>query len=129
METLIEEILKVKGFTVYHSKQGADVRKELLASGGEVGFESHKIWVQVKTQDTPIERTTLDQLGCVMNNVQAEYGLLVSWNGFKDSVAREEGNQFFNIRLWDSLDVIKELFDNYEKLSPAIKAEIPLKQI
>ena len=64
-----------------------------------------------------------------MNNVQAEYVLLVSRNGFKDSVDREEGNQFFKIRLWDSTDVIKELFDNYEKLSPAIKTEIPLKQI
>lgn len=129
METFIEEILKAKGFTVYHSKQGADGGKDLLASGGEMGFGSPKICVQVKTQDTPVDRPTLDQLGGVMNNVQAEYGLLVSWNGFKDSVAREEGNQFFKIRLWDSTDVIRELFDNYEKLSPAIKAEIPLKQI
>lgn len=72
-------------------------------------------------------KDTGDQLGGVMNNVQAEYSLLVSWNGFKDSVAREEGNQFFKIRLWDSTDVIRELFDNYERLSPAIKAEIPLK--
>lgn len=45
--------------------------------------------------DTPADRPAFDQLGGVMNNVQAEYGLLVSWNGFKDSVAREEGNQFF----------------------------------
>ncbi|MDD6442603.1 MAG: restriction endonuclease [bacterium] len=129
MEILIEEILKAKGFTVYHSKQGADGGKDLLASGGEMGFGSPKICVQVKTQDAPIDRPTLDQLGGVMNNVHAEYGLLVSWNGFKDSVARAEGNQFFKIRLWDSADVIREIFENYEKLSPAIKAEIPLKQI
>ena len=64
-----------------------------------------------------------------MNNVQAEYGLLVSWNGFKDSVERERGNQFFKIRLWDSTDIIKELFANYDKLSPVTRAEIPLKQI
>ena len=88
MESLIEEILRAKGFTVYHSKQGADGGKDLLASGGEMGFGSPKICVQVKTQDTPVDRPTLDQLGGVMNNVQAEYGLLVSWNGFKDSVAK-----------------------------------------
>lgn len=129
METLIEEILKAKGFTVYHSKQGADGGKDLLAAGGEMGFGSPKICVQVKTHDTPVDRPTLDQLGGVMNNVHAEYGLLVSWNGFKDSVAREEGNQFFKIRLWDSKDVIREIFENYEKLSTSIKAEIPLKQI
>ena len=52
METLIEEILKAKGFTVYHSKQGTDGGKDLLASGGEMGFGSPKICVQVKTQDT-----------------------------------------------------------------------------
>lgn len=129
MEDLIEEILIAKGFTVYHSKPGADGGKDLLAAGGEMGFGSPKICVQVKSQDAPIDRPTLDQLGGVMNNVNAEYGLLVSWSGFKDSVAREEAKQFFRIRLWDSNDVIRELFENYEKLSPAIRAEIPLKQI
>ncbi|MCI8507673.1 MAG: restriction endonuclease [Lachnospiraceae bacterium] len=129
MEDLIEEILMAKGFTVYHSKPGADGGKDLLAAGGEMGFGSPKICVQVKSQDAPIDRPTLDQLGGVMNNVNAEYGLLVSWSGFKDSVAREEAKQFFRIRLWDSNDVIRELFENYESLSPAIRAEIPLKQI
>lgn len=94
MEDLIEEILKAKGFTVYHSKRGADGGKDLLAAGGEMGFGSPKICVQVKSQDSAVDRPTLDQLGGVMNNVNAEYGLLVSWSGFKDSVAREEAKQF-----------------------------------
>lgn len=89
-------------------------------------FKGHKM---ENLKDTPIDRSTLDQLGGVMNNVQVEYGLLISWNGFKDSIAREEGNQFFKICLWNSRDVINKLFDNYGKLSPSIKAEIPLKQI
>ena len=129
MEELICELLKAKGFTVYHSPKGADGGKDLLASGGTMGFGSPKICVQVKTQDTPIDRQVLDQLGGVMNKVGAEYGLLISWNGFKTSVEKERGNQFFSIRLWDSNDVINELFDNYEKLSPEIQTEIPLKRI
>jgi len=129
MEQLISEILKAKGFTVYHSKQGADGGKDLLASGGEMGFGSPKICVQVKSHDTPVDRPTLDQLGGVMTKVGAEYGLLVSWSGFKSSVEQERGNQFFRIRLWDSYDVIREIFVNYEKLSPEIQAEIPLKRI
>ena len=129
MEQLIAEILKAKGFTVFHSKQGADGGKDLLASGGEMGFGSPKICVQVKSHDTPVDRPTLDQLGGVMTKVGAEYGLLVSWSGFKSSVEQEKGNQFFRIRLWDSNDVIKEIFNNYEKLSPEIQAEIPLKRI
>ncbi|RKM56739.1 restriction endonuclease [Butyrivibrio sp. XB500-5] len=129
MEELISEILKAKGFTVFHSKQGADGGKDLLASGGEMGFGSPKICVQVKSHDTPVDRPTLDQLGGVMSKVGAEYGLLVSWSGFKNSVEQERGNQFFRIRLWDSTDVIKEIFNNYGKLSPEIQADIPLKRI
>lgn len=129
MEQLIAEILTAKGFTVYHSKQGADGGKDLLASGGEMGFGSPKICVQVKSHDTPVDRPTLDQLGGVMTKVGAEYGLLVSWSGFKSSVEQERGNQFFRIRLWDSYDVIREIFANYEKLSTEIQAEIPLKRI
>ena len=89
MEQLISEILKAKGFTVYHSKQGADGGKDILAAGGEMGFGSPKICVQVKSHDTPVDRPTLDQLGGVMNKVGAEYGLLVSWSGFKSSVEQE----------------------------------------
>jgi restriction system protein len=129
MEQLIAEILKAKGFTVYHSKQGSDGGKDLLASGGEMGFGSPKICVQVKSHDAPVDRPTLDQLAGVMAKVNAEYGLLVSWSGFKSSVEQERGNQFFRIRLWDSGDVIREIFDNYEKLSSEIRAEIPLKRI
>lgn len=129
MEELIKEILKAKGFSVFHSKKGADGGVDLLAAGGELGFGSPKICVQVKTQDTPVDRMILDQLGGVMSNVNADYGLLVSWNGFKDSVAREKAKQFFKIRLWDSEDIVNELFKNYEKMSPFIRSEIPLKHI
>jgi len=129
MEQLVAEILQAKGFTVYHSKQGADGGKDLLAAGGEMGFGSPKICVQVKSHDTPVDRVTLDQLGGVMAKVGAEYGLLVSWSGFKNSVEQERGNQFFRVRLWDSKDVIRELFNNYEKISPEMQSEIPLKRI
>lgn len=129
MEVLIEEILKAKGYTTYHSPQGADGGVDILAAGGDLGFESPRICVQVKTQDDPVDRPTLDQLGGVMNNVNAEYGLLVSWNGFKDSVMREKPKLFFKIRLWSSKEVIEELFNNYDNLSDEIKAEIPLKPV
>lgn len=64
-----------------------------------------------------------------MSNFNADYGLLVSWSGFKTSVIREIPKQFFKARLWDSKNIIQEIFDNYEKLSDNIKTEIPLKRI
>ena len=57
-----------------------------------------------------------------------DYGLLVSWSGFKTTVIREIPKQFFKVRLWDSKIIIQEIFNN-TKTNDEIKAEIPLKRI
>lgn len=129
MEELINEILKGKGFTTYRSPEGADNGVDILASPDILGFGSPKICVQVKTSDSPIDRPTLDQLIGTMSNFNADYGLLVSWSGFKTSVIREVPKQFFKVRLWDSKNIIQEIFDNYDKLNDSIKTEIPLKRV
>jgi restriction system protein len=129
MEELIEEILKAKGFTTFRSPEGADNGVDILASSSTLGFGSPKICIQIKTSDNPIERAVMDQLIGTMSNYNAEYGLLVSWNGFKSSVIREIPKQFFKVRIWDSKKIIEEIFENYENLSDQIKAEIPLKRV
>ncbi|MGF9977714.1 restriction endonuclease [Viridibacillus arvi] len=129
MEELIAAILKAKGYTVYRSPEGADGGVDLLASSGELGFGGNKICVQVKSHDAPVDRPAMDQLIGTMSNVGADYGLLVSWSGFKSSVNKEIPKQFFKLRLWDANDVIKEIFNNYDKLQLDIKSELPLKQI
>jgi len=129
MEDLINSILKAKGFTTFRSPEGADNGVDILASAGTLGFGAPKICVQVKTNDNPIDRPTLDQLIGAMANFGADYGLLVSWNGFKSSVTKEVPKQFFKVRLWDSKKIIEEIFENYDRLSDDIKTEIPLKQL
>ncbi len=129
MEALIESILEAKGFTTYRSPEGVDHGIDILASSDTLGFGSPKICVQVKTSSTPIDRPTLDQLIGTMSNVNAEYGLLVSWSGFKNSVIREIPNQFFKVRLWDSKRIIEEIFNNYDRINEETRAEIPLKRI
>src|SRR5699024_11033337 len=99
MERLIQEILEAKGFTTFRGPEGADYGIDILASSGELGFGSPRICVQVKTQDEPVDRPTLDQLIGAMANVNADYGLLVSWSGFKQTVLRELPKQFFKVRL------------------------------
>lgn len=64
-----------------------------------------------------------------MSNISADYGLLVSWSGFKKSVTREIPKQFFKVRLWEAKTIIEEIFNNYDKLSDEIKTEIPLKRV
>lgn len=129
MEDLVNEILKAKGFTTYRSPEGADHGVDLLASPDTLGFGSPKICIQVKTNDTPTDRPTLDQLIGTMSNYNADYGLLVSWSGFKTSVIKEIPKQFFRVRLWDSRTIIQEIFNNYDNLSDDIKSEIPLKRV
>ena len=129
MERIIEAILIAQGYTTYRSPEGADNGVDLLAATGPLGFGSPRICVQVKTSDVPIDLATLDRLIGTMQNYNAEQGLLVSWNGFKNSVDKEVANKFFQVRLWDQKVVISELLKNYNNLDPEIKNEIPLKQI
>lgn len=85
--------------------------------------------MQVKSGDSPLDRPTLDQLIGIMQNVQAKQGLLVSWGGFKSSVENETAAQFFRVRLCDQDDLIDQILENYNKLDPEIRVELPLKQI
>ena len=126
---IIEAILKAKGFTVYRSPKGIDHGIDLLASSGCLGFDSPKICVQVKSTDEAIDRPVLDQLIGTMANVGADYGLLVSWSGFKSSIIREIPLQFFKVRLWSHIEILNELFQCYDLLDENIKQKIPLKRI
>jgi restriction system protein len=129
MENLVEAILKAKGFTTYRSPKGVDHGVDILASSDTLGFGSPKICVQVKSTDGTVDRPTLDQLIGTMSNYNADFGLLVSWSGFKSSVMKEVPKQFFKVRLWDANKIIEEIFENYDNLSDDIKAEIPLKRV
>lgn len=91
---IVDAILRAKGFTTYVSPAGPDKGVDILASAGTLGFGSPKICVQVKSTDVPVDRIVLDQLGGVMKNFNADYGLLVSWSGFKSSVINEIAKHF-----------------------------------
>lgn len=126
---IVEAILKAKGFTVYRSPKGADHGIDLLASSGGLGFDPPKICVQIKSTDEAVERPVLDQLIGTMANIGADYGLLVSWGGFKRSIIREIPMQFFKVRLWSHIDILNELLACYDLLDEDIRQAIPLKRV
>lgn len=126
---IVDAILRAKGFTTYVSPAGPDKGVDILASPGTLGFGSPKICVQVKSTDAPVDRIVLDQLGGVMKNFHADYGLLVSWSGFKSSVMNEMAKQFFEIRLWTHKEIIEEFLKYYDQMDDDIKEMIPLKRI
>ncbi|MFA7107403.1 MAG: restriction endonuclease, partial [Candidatus Izemoplasmatales bacterium] len=129
LQSLIAGILQAKGYHTFVPGEGADEGVDILAGKGELGFLDPLICVQVKSTDSPVDRATLDQLIGTMNNFNANNGILVSWSGFKHSVEKVRAKQFFKVRLWNQIDVIKELFENYNNLSEEIKNMVPLKRI
>lgn len=129
LERLVEAVLKAQGYTTYRSPEGPDKGIDILAAPGSLGFGSPRICVQVKSQESPIDTQTLNQLIGSMQNVHADQGLLVAWGGFKSSVDKEVPVQFFRVRLWDQDDLIDQLLENYDKLEDDVRADLPLKRI
>lgn len=59
---LVEGILKAQGYTTYRSPEGADGGADILAGTGPLGFGSPRLCVEVKSENNPIDRPTVDKL-------------------------------------------------------------------
>jgi restriction system protein len=126
---LVGAILVADGYQVQVSKPGADGGVDIIAGTGPMGFGQPRLAVQVKSGATPSDVSVLRELQGVMPRFGAHHGLIVSWSGFKDSVVREARQLFFEVRLWDSGDLVAAIQKNYEKLPEEIQADLPLKRI
>lgn len=126
---LVTEVLKAQGYKVLMSPAGPDGGIDIIAGRGPMGFDQPRLCVQVKSSDTPVDVNVFRELKGVMDDFKANQGLLVSWGGFKQSVLNDSRRRFFEIRLWDAGDLVKEILDHYDQLSKDIQAELPLKRI
>lgn len=126
---MVGDILKAQGYQVRVSPEGPDGGVDILASGGPMGFTSPHLAVQVKSGSSPIDVSVYRELVGTMQSYKAEYGLLVSWGGFKQSVDREAKGDYFKVRLWNSGDLIDAIFKYYHELPDDLQAELPLKRI
>ena len=126
---LVGAILQAQGFEIHLSPPGPDGGVDILAASGSLGFGDLRIAVQVKSEDGAIDLAALKHLKGTMSDVKANRGMLVAWGGFKSSVEKERATSFFDVRLWNQNDIMEALLENYEKLDPEIRAELPLKQI
>jgi restriction system protein len=129
LESLVEAILQAQGFTTHHTNKGSDGGIDILAAPDTLGFGQPRICVQVKSQDSALERPVLDQLVGTMQHVGADQGLLVCWGGFKKTIMAELPRLFFKVRLWDQNDLIDQFLAVYDKLDEDLRAEIPLKRV
>lgn len=126
---LVEAILKAQGYTTYRSPEGADGGADILAGAGPLGFGAPRLCVEVKSEDAPIDRPTVDKLLGAVSKFGAQEGLFVSWSGFKTNVQKELAASFFRVRLWTQKELLEALFAHYDHLDDDLKAELPLKRI
>ena len=129
LSRLVEAVLQAQGYVTENAKPGPDGGVDILAGTGPMGFGEPKMCVQVKSSESPVDVTVLRGLKGSMTNFGAQQGLLVSWGGFTRAVLEEARKSFFNVRLWDSDDLIKSILKNYDDLSDSFQAELPLKRI
>ena len=85
--------------------------------------------MQVKSQVTATDVTIYRGLQGSMQTFKAEQGLLICWGGLNKAVHQESKQGHFSIRIWESKDLVEEIYRNYERLPAEIKAELPLKRV
>lgn len=130
LEGLVQAVLEAEGYHVRGGVGGSDGGVDLLAAPGDLGFGDPKIAVEVKSGDSPVGQDVMRRLQGVMGTLNCDYGILVSWSGFKSSLLGREANaDFFRVRLWDRNELLKRVFRNYDKLPADIRADLPLQQI
>lgn len=126
---LVSDLLRAEGFSTKTSPPGADGGVDILAGKGGLGLESPRIVVQVKSSNEPTDAPTVRQLQGVVARFGADYGLFVSWGGYKPTVDRETAHDHFRIRLWTAKEVIDGVLEHYDRLSPETRTLLPLRRI
>jgi restriction system protein len=129
LSALIGAVLEAQGYKIVLSPPGADGGVDIVAGKGSLGFDPPRLVVQVKSQDTPVDVGVLRELQGVMRQFSAQQGLLVAWGGVTKALSKEAQRLFFEIRIWDAGEVVKELQQNYEHLADEFQADLPLKRI
>lgn len=125
---LVDAVLRADGWITNVSPPGPDGGVDILAGRGPLGLDHPRLCVQVKSQGSPTDVTVYRTLQGTMQSFKAEQGLLVCWGGFNKAVLRESKQSHFLVRLWDSGDLVKAIYRNYESLPAEIQAELPLKR-
>ncbi len=126
---LVEAILRAEGYVTWRSPPGPDGGVDVLASSGPFGLDKPRIAVQVKSGKSAVNTPTMRNLQGAAANFEADTALFVAWGGFNREARKLARSKWFQLRIWDSRDLIDKITENYDKLPEHIQAKLPLKQI
>lgn len=128
MTRLVADILEVLGFRCEVSPSGPDGGVDILAGRGPLGLDSPTLIVEVKSEPGAIDVKVVRGLHSAMTQYRADQALLVAWGGVTKPAAQEFRRDRTSLRIWDSEEILKRLFETYDQLPPGMRARIPLKQ-
>ena len=126
---LVEAVLVADGFICERKPPGADGGVDILAGRGPLGLDSPRVVVQVKSDSSPIGDPVVQTLQGAITRFNADQALLVAWGGVNKQAEKFLETTKFQIRVWDSADLIASLLRVYSSLPADIRSELPLKQI
>lgn len=129
LSELVTALLEAEGFTCRNSPPGADGGVDVLAGMGPLGMDAPKLVVQVKSQNSAVSDTVLQQLNGAIHRYHADQALLVTFGGVTAPARTYLEAQYFNIRVWTLDDILQNVYTHYSSLPTELKARLPLKQI
>jgi restriction system protein len=129
LAALVEAVLRAEGYTTRLSPPGADGGVDILAARGDMGFEGPRIAVQVKNSISSMGVPQLNELVGAKSAFGADQALYVSWGGFTSEARRLARNEWFQLRLWDAEDLVREVTNVYNQLEASFQTRLPLRQV
>jgi restriction system protein len=129
MADLTAEILTAHGYECDVSPPGADRGVDIIAGTGLLGLTPPRIVAQVKSEAGAVGLPVVQQLQGAIATHGADHGLLVGWGGITRDARRYLSTHRFKIKIWDSQEVLDNLFTAYDRLSAEVQRDIPLKRI
>ena len=125
---LIADILRVHGYVCDVSPEGPDGGVDIMAGRGPLGLDSPTLIVECKSEAGPVGSKVVRGLNGAIGTTKADQGLLVAWGGLNKGGLEELRANRLKIRLWDSEEVLEQLFAVYDQLPADTRARLPLKQ-
>ena len=125
---LVAGVLRAQGYEARVSPPGPDGGVDIVAGRGSMGLDPPRLCVQVKSGDERVGVNVLRELRGVMENYQAEQGLIVAWGGFTRAADQEARQLYFVIRLWNLTNLVEAVQEAYDRLDDQLQAELPLKR-
>ena len=123
LTSLIENIIRAKGFSTSISSEG-NVRNTTLIASSRTN-RAVKVGIQIQNYACPLKEQCLDLMSTMMTFHSAGHAVLVSMSGFDQSVMDRVKESKAKVKLWAPKDIATEVLACYDRLDDNIRATLP----